>query len=101
MKNDSEIRRDAILNSIVEMARSQLETHFISITKAAEDSFMGDEAQSEPIAKATLSVEWSALAQAPKIAVKLGWSVRYKDEQEEEIDPLQSKLGLPEAEAKR
>lgn len=98
MKNDNEIRRDAIVASITEMVRSQLETHFLAIVRSAEDSFVGDEAQSEPIAKATLAVEWSALAQAPRVAVKLGWSVRFKDEQEEEIDPLQSKLGLPEAE---
>jgi hypothetical protein len=31
---------------------------------------------------------------APTISVKVGWSVRFKDESETEIDPLQSKLGL-------
>ena len=28
------------------------------------------------------------------VSVKVGWSVRFKDESETEIDPLQSKLGL-------
>jgi len=28
--------------------------------------------------------------------VKIGWSVRYKDETEAMVDPLQSKLGLVE-----
>jgi hypothetical protein len=34
------------------------------------------------------------LALAPKINVKIGYSVRYKDESETIIDPLQAKLGL-------
>ncbi len=35
-------------------------------------------------------------ALAPKVVVKIGWSVRYKDETEAMVDPLQSKLGLVE-----
>ena len=34
---------------------------------------------------------------APKINVKVSWSVRFKDEAECEIDPLQSKLKLEDA----
>jgi hypothetical protein len=40
------------------------------------------------------AVEWDSLALAPTINVKCGWSVRYKDESETMIDPLQAKLGL-------
>jgi len=29
--------------------------------------------------------------------VRLGWSARFKDESEQEVDPLQSKLGIEEA----
>ena len=52
--------------------------------------------QTEPKAKATFALEWDALSLAPKVVVKIGWSVRYKDETESMVDPLQSKLGLVE-----
>ena len=96
MSNDHEIRRDAIITSATEQIRGLLETRFHQIVKAAEDSFVGDDTQTEPMAKVAIAVEWPALSQAAKVAVKLSWSVRYKDESEEEVDPLQSKLGLPE-----
>ena len=63
---------------------------------AAEESFVEDEAQTEPKAKASFALEWDALSLAPKVVVKIGWSVRYKDETEAMVDPLQSKLGLME-----
>ena len=66
------------------------------IARAAEESFVDDETQTEPKAKATFAVEWDALSLAPKVVVKIGWSVRYKDESEAMVDPLQSKLGLVE-----
>jgi hypothetical protein len=94
MNNDNEIKSAAIINAATEQFRSLLETHFQSIGKAAQDSFIEDENQTEPKAKATFAVEWDALAMAPKVSVKVGWSVRFKDESETEIDPLQSKLGL-------
>jgi hypothetical protein len=96
MKNDNEIKNEAVINAATEQFRSLLESHFIAISKAAEESFIDDENQSEPKAKAAISVEWDALATAPKISVKISWSARFKDESETEIDPLQTKLGLNE-----
>ena len=92
--NDHQIKKAAVINTATEQFRSLLETHFESISKAAQDGFIDDEAQTEPKAKVTFSVEWDSLALAPTINVKCGWSVRYKDESETIIDPLQSKLGL-------
>jgi hypothetical protein len=92
--NEHEIKKSAVVNTATEQFRSLLETHFESISKAAQDGFIDDEAQTEPKAKVTFSVEWDSLALAPTINVKCGWSVRYKDESETIIDPLQSKLGL-------
>lgn len=100
-QNDNEMRRDAIINSATEQVRSLLETHFRDISKSAEVGFVGDENQTEPVCKVKLAVEWPTLSQAAKVAVKIGWSVQFKDESEEEVDPLQSKLGLPEVEAKQ
>ena len=96
MNNDHEIRRDAIINSASEQLRGLLETHFKDITKAAEESFVGDERETEPVAKVGVTVSFGALAAATKVSVKCSWSVKHADESEEEIDPLQSKLGLPE-----
>jgi hypothetical protein len=92
--NEHEIKKQAVINTATEQFRSLLETHFEAISKAAQDGFIDDEAQTEPKAKVTFSVEWDSLALAPTINVKCGWSVRYKDESETIIDPLQSKLGL-------
>lgn len=90
------IRRDAIIASAVEQARGLIETHFHAISKSSEAGFVGDETQSEPMAKVALRIEWPVLAQAAKVTVRIGWSVQFRDESEEEVDPLQSKLGLPD-----
>jgi hypothetical protein len=96
MNNDNDTKQTAIINAATEQFRALLETNFRSIAKAAQDGFIEDEDQTEPKAKASFTVEWDSLAQAPKVGVKIAWSVRYKDESETEIDPLQSKLGLEE-----
>ena len=94
--NTNEIKNTAVINNATEQFRSLLETHFVAIARAAEESFIEDEAQTEPKAKATFAVEWDALSLAPKVVVKIGWSVRFKDESESMVDPLQAKLGLVE-----
>ena len=94
--NAGEVKNTAVINNATEQFRSLLETHFVAIARAAEESFVDDEMQTEPKAKATFAVEWDALSLAPKVVVKIGWSVRYKDETEAMVDPLQSKLGLVE-----
>jgi len=94
--NTGEIKNQAVINNATEQFRSLLETHFIAIVRAAEESFVDDENQTEPKAKASFALEWDALSLAPKVVVKIGWSVRYKDETEAMVDPLQSKLGLVE-----
>ena len=94
--NNNETKQTAIINAATEQFRALLETNFRSIAKAAQDGFIEEDDATEPKAKATFAVEWDALAMAPKVSVKVGWSVRFKDESETEIDPLQSKLGLDE-----
>ena len=94
--NAGEVKNAAVINNATEQFRSLLETHFIAIARSAEESFVDDEMQTEPKAKAPFAVEWDALSLAPKVVVKIGWSVRYKDESEAMVDPLQSKLGLVE-----
>ena len=94
--NAGEIKNQAVINNATEQFRSLLETHFIAIARSAEESFVDDEMQTEPKARATFAVEWDALSLAPKVVVKIGWSVRYKDESEAMVDPLQAKLGLVE-----
>ena len=94
--NAGEIKNQAVINNATEQFRSLLETHFVAIARAAEESFVDDEMQTEPKAKATFAIEWDALSLAPKVVVKIGWSVRYKDESEAMVDPLQAKLGLVE-----
>ena len=94
--NAGEIKNQAVINNATEQFRSLLETHFVAIARSAEESFVDDEMQTEPKAKATIAVEWDALSLAPKVVVKIGWSVRYKDESEAMVDPLQSKLELVE-----
>jgi hypothetical protein len=94
--NAGEIKNAAVINNATEQFRSLLETHFIAIARAAEESFVEEENQTEPKAKATFALEWDALSLAPKVVVKIGWSVRYKDETEAMVDPLQAKLDIVE-----
>ena len=89
--------KTAVINSATEQLRGLLESNYDKIRKAADDSFVDDEGKAEPVAKVSASIEWDALAQAPTVIVKLGWSARFKDESEATVDPLQSKLGLTEA----
>lgn len=94
--NAGEIKNAAVINNATEQFRGLLETHFVAIARAAEESFVEDESQAEPKAKATFAVEWDALSLAPKVSVKIGWSVRFKDESEAMVDPLQQKLDIVE-----
>jgi hypothetical protein len=94
--NAGEIKNAAVINNATEQFRGLLETHFVAIARAAEESFIEDETQAEPKAKATFSVEWDALSLSPKVSVKIGWSVRFKDESESMVDPLQQKLDIAE-----
>lgn len=94
--NAGEIKNTAVINNATEQFRSLFETHFVAIARAAEESFMEDETQAEPKAKASFAVEWDALSLSPKVSVKIGWSVRFKDESEATVDPLQAKLDIVE-----
>ena len=94
--NAGEIKNAAVVHNATEQFRGLLETHFVAISRAAEESFIEDESQAEPKAKATFAVEWDALSLAPKVSVKIGWSVRFKDESESMVDPLQQNLDIVE-----
>ena len=88
--------KNAVLNSAAEQLRGLLESNYDAIRKAANDSFIDDDGKAEPVAKVSAAIEWDAMAEAPTVIVKLGWSARFKDESEATVDPLQSKLGLEE-----
>jgi hypothetical protein len=94
MNDTNEIKKAAVIAAAAEQVRSLLETHYDAMRKAAEESFVDDDTQAEPKAKASFTIEWDALAMAPTVTVKVGWSVRFKDESEAVVDPLQSKLDI-------
>jgi hypothetical protein len=88
--------KTAVIESATEQLRGLLESNYDAIRKAADDSFVDDDTKAEPVAKVSVAIEWDALAQAPTVSVKLGWSARFKDESESTVDPLQRKLGIEE-----
>ena len=94
MNETNEIKKAAVIAAASEQVRALLETHYDAMRKAAEESFVDDETQAEPKAKASFTIEWDALAMAPTVTVKVGWSVRFKDESEAVVDPLQAKLDI-------
>ena len=98
MNETNEIKKAAVIAAASEQVRALLETHYDAMRKAAEESFVDDDTQSEPKAKASFTIEWDALAMAPTVTVKVGWSVRFKDESESVVDPLQAKLDIGGAE---
>jgi len=89
--------KTAVINSATEQLRGLLESNYDKIRKAADDSFVDDEGKTDPVAKVSAAIEWDALAEAPTVIVKLGWSARFKDESEAVVDPLQTKLNIEEA----
>ena len=94
--NIGEIKNAAVIHNATEQFRSLLETHFIAIARAAEESFVDDETQTEPKGKATFTVEWEALSTSPMVSVKVSWSVRFKDESEAVVNSPQSALEFDE-----
>ena len=94
MNETNEIKKAAVIAAASEQVRALLETHYDAMRKAAEESFVDDDTQAEPKAKASFTIEWDALAMAPTVTVKVGWSVRFKDESEAVVDPLQAKLDI-------
>jgi DNA-binding transcriptional regulator YbjK len=93
--NNEQIKRDAIINSAMQQLRNLLESRYQQIKKSAEESFI--EGDSQLVAKVAASIEWTELAETPRVAVRLSWSAKFKDESEAELDPFQVKLDLPEA----
>jgi hypothetical protein len=73
METTHEIKKAAVIAAAAEQVRSLLETHYDAMRKAAEESFVDDDTQSEPKAKASFTIEWDALAMAPTVSVKVGW----------------------------
>jgi hypothetical protein len=94
MNDTNEIKKAAVILAANELVGDLLETHYDAIRKAAEECFVEDETQTEPKAKASFTIEWDALAMAPMVKVKIGWTARFKDESESVVDPLQAKLDI-------
>jgi hypothetical protein len=86
--------KDAIIASATEQFRGLFETNFEAIRKAATESFIDDTEQHDLRAKVAVNVEFDAISEVSRVTVKLGWSARYRDESEAEVDPLQTKLKL-------
>lgn len=92
----AEERRERVLSSIVEQFRSLLDTRYPQILKAATDSFQDDTDAVEPTCKVNALIEWDAMAPSTKVAVRLTWSAKFKDESDDIVDFEQTKLPLQE-----
>ena len=86
--------KEAIINSATEQFRGLFESNFERIRKAATETFIDDDEQNELRAKVSVVAESDADAEVSRVSVKLGWSARYRDESEAEVDPNQTKLPL-------
>jgi hypothetical protein len=89
-------RRERVLSSIVEQFRNLLETRYPQIIKAATDSFQDDTDAAEPTCKVNALIEWDVMAPSTKVAVRLTWSAKFKDESDDIVDFEQTKLPLQE-----
>jgi len=87
-------RRERVISSIVEQFRNLLETRYPQIIKAAADTFQDDSDAAEPTCKVNALVEWDAMAPSTKVAVRLTWSAKFKDESDDIVDFEQGKLAL-------
>jgi hypothetical protein len=89
-------RRERVIESIVEQFRSLLESRYPQILKAATDTFQDDTDAADPTCKVNALVEWDAMAPSTKVAVRLTWSAKFKDESDDIVDFEQTKLPLQE-----
>lgn len=87
-------RRERVISSIVEQFRNLLETRYPQIIKAASDTFQDDSDAAEPTCRVNALVEWDAMAPSTKVAVRLTWSAKFKDESDDIVDFEQGKLAL-------
>ncbi len=87
-------RRERVLSSIVEQFSYLLQTRYPQILKAATDSFQDDTDSVEPTCKVNALIEWDAMAPSTKVAVRLTWSAKFKDESDDIVDFEQGKLAL-------
>lgn len=90
----NEQTKAAIIASAAEQFRALFEDNFDHIAGTAADAFVDDEGKYKPTAKVAVSIEFDPVGMASTVAVKIGWSVRYKDESEAVVDPLQVKLPI-------
>jgi hypothetical protein len=89
-------RRERVIESIVEQFRLLLESRYPQILKAATDTFQDDTDAADPTCKVNALVEWDAMAPSTKIAVRLTWSAKFKDESDDIVDFEQTALPLDE-----
>lgn len=91
---NAEIRREKIVAAAAEQLRGLLESRYVDILEACTRTFQEDGEAPDPVCKVTASIEWDALAPTAKVAVRLTWSAKYKDESETEVDIEQTALDL-------
>lgn len=96
-EEQSKTLRAAIIASAAEQVRGLLESHFAQIVEAAEDSFIADSAQSEPVANVSIALKFETRTACPSVTVRIGFRAAYKDESEQEIDLDQLKMDLETA----
>jgi hypothetical protein len=88
-------RRERIIASIIAQFQALLESRYPQILKAATDSFQNDTDAVEPTCKVSALIEWDA-APITKVAVRLTWSAKFKDESDDIVDFEQTALPLDE-----
>ena len=91
---NAELRRERIVAAASEQLRGLLESRYVDILEACTRTFQDDGEAPDPVCKVTASIEWDALAPTAKVAVRLAWSAKYKDESETEVDIEQTALDL-------
>ena len=87
-------KRDAIINGAVELFRELLTEHIDRAAEDANDDFVGDDNQSEPVARLGFTLSFPTLTRSPEVILKVSWSVRRKAESSITVDDGQAKLPL-------
>ena len=92
-------KRQAIIEAACASFRDLLGSHIDEACADAAEQFTDDEGATEPAVKLAFALEFVPTHEAPEVTLKVGWSVRRKDEATVTVDPTQYKLPLAKEDA--
>jgi hypothetical protein len=91
----ADAKRQAIIDHACDLFRDLLGQHIDKAVEDANESFVGDDTQTEPEAKLGFTLTFPTLTRSPEVVLKVAWSARRSDEASAKVNDGQTTLPLP------